>query len=171
MQTYVGRPYSIPSSSMEPQLQVGDRVVVSRTAYRLHDARRGDIVVFPPPSSTAPDETFIRGAVADILETTGIREPRNQQLIKRVLGLPGETIGAEGGHVVVDGRVVSEPYLDETVVTGDFGPVDIPAGYVFVMGDNRGNSSDSRFIGPIEIDTIVGRAIARIWPPERAAFL
>ncbi len=167
----VAQAFFIPSGSMEPQLEVGDRVIVSRTSYRLHDVRRGDIVVFQSPSVTSSDEALPERIVADVLETVGLREPGDGELIKRVVGLPGETISAQGGRVVIDGRSLEEPYLPEGASTVDFGPVDIPAGRVFVMGDNRGNSADSRVIGAIEVDSIVGRAIARIWPPNRTAFL
>jgi signal peptidase I len=171
MKANVAQAFFIPSASMEPQLQEGDRVLVSRTAYRLHDVRRGDIVVFPSPTADPVDEGFVERTVNDLLETVALRDPGEDELIKRVLGLPGETIAGVDGRVVIDGRVVSEPYLPDDVRTADFGPVTIPEGHVFVMGDNRGNSADSRVIGAIEVDTIVGRAIARIWPPSRAAFL
>jgi signal peptidase I len=163
--------FYIPSGSMEPQLEVGDRVLVSRTAYRLHDVNRGDIVVFPSPTAPPDDDPLVERTVTNLLESIAIRKPGDDELIKRVIGRPGETIGAQGGHVVVDGRRLEEPYLPDGTVTLDFGPVSVPEGHVFVMGDNRGNSSDSRIIGAIEIDTIVGRAIARIWPTDRTAFL
>ena len=133
--------------------------------------RRGDIVVFPHPSAAPDDAGLVAGAVHDLLETVGLRKPPEDELIKRVIGLPGEVVGAEDGHVVVDGRALIEPYLPPGTLTGSFGPTVVPDGHVFVMGDNRGNSADSRVIGPIEVDTIVGRAIARVWPPSRAAFL
>lgn len=171
VKSHAAQAFSIPSSSMEPQLEVGDRVLVSRTAYRLHDVRRGDIVVFPHPQATPDDDPLLEAVAKDALETVGLRDPGDDELIKRVVGLPGEQISAQDGQVVVDGRPVIEPYLPDGVVTGDFGPVEIPAGHVFVMGDNRGGSMDSRFIGTIDIDTIVGRAVARVWPPDRTAFL
>jgi signal peptidase I len=163
--------FYIPSGSMEPQLEVGDRVLVSRTAYRLHDVNRGDIVVFSSPTAPPDDDPLVERTVTNLLESIAIRKPGDDELIKRVIGMPGETISAHEGHVVVDGRRLEEPYLPDGSVTPDFGPVSVPDGHVFVMGDNRGNSSDSRIIGTIEIDTIVGRAIARIWPPDRTAFL
>jgi signal peptidase I len=167
----VAQAFYIPSGSMEPQLEAGDRVLVSRTAYRLHDVNRGDIVVFPSPTSAPDDDPFVERTVKDLLESVALRKPGEDELIKRVIGLPGETISAQGGYMVIDGRRLGEPYLPDGTVTLDFGPVSVPEGHVFVMGDNRGNSSDSRIIGTIEIDTIVGRAIARIWPPDRVAFL
>jgi len=171
MKANVAQAFFIPSASMEPQLQEGDRVLVSRTAYRLHDVHRGDVVVFPSPTAEPDDEGVVERVVNDLLETAALRDPGDDELIKRVLGLPGETISGRDGRVVVDGRVVSEPYLPDDMRTEDFGPVDVPAGHVFVLGDNRGNSADSRVIGTIDVDTIVGRAIARIWPPSRTAFL
>jgi len=167
----VAQAFYIPSGSMEPQLEVGDRVLVSRTAYRLHDVHRGDIVVFPSPSSKPDDDPIVTRVVTDLLEAVALRKPGDDELIKRVVGLPGETVGATDGHLVIDGRRLEEPYLADDVVTHDFGPVSVPAGHVFVMGDNRENSADSRVIGTIDVDTIVGRAVARIWPPDRTAFL
>jgi signal peptidase I len=168
----VAQAFYIPSGSMEPQLEVGDRVLVSRTAYRLHDVNRGDVVVFPSPAGTEGDDGNVVTRVAsDLLEAVAIRKPDDDELIKRIIALPGETISAHDGTVVIDGRQLEEPYLADEVVTNDFDAVMVPEGHVFVMGDNRGNSSDSRVIGTIDIDTIVGRAIARIWPPDRRAFL
>lgn len=173
VKAFLAQAFYIPSASMEPQLREGDRVVVSRTAYRLHEPRRGDVVVFPSPAVPAEDESLLAGLAHDVLETVGLRDPGERELIKRVVGLPGETIAGRDGVVVINGRRLVEPYLTDQVVTGDFGPIEIPEGHVFVMGDNRSNSHDSRFsdIGPIERSTIVGRAIARVWPPTRTAFL
>ena len=164
--------FYIPSESMEPQLDIGDRVVVSRLAYRVHDPRRGDIVVFDSPEPAPPDTRGTpRRIVDEVLETMALKRPPETELIKRVMGLPGETIEARGGRVYVDGYPVHEPYLPAGTVTSDFGPLEVPADHVFVLGDNRSNSADSRKIGPVPIDSIVGRAIARVWPPTRVAFL
>lgn len=173
VKAFLAQAFFIPSASMHPQLLEGDRVVVSRLSYRLHDVHRGDIIVFPSPAVPAEKEGIVMRLTHDVLESVALRDPGDRELIKRVIGLPGETIEGRDGHVFIDGRRLFEPYLTENVVTSDFGPTPIPKGRVFVMGDNRTNSHDSRFsdIGPIDIRSIVGRAIARVWPPTRTAFL
>jgi signal peptidase I len=170
LRTFVAQAFSIPSESMEPQLDVGDRVVVSRLAYHLHDPNRGDVIVFDKPGQVDHRSFFRRGAEV-VLESVGLRQASTEEYIKRVIGLPGETVQGVDGGVVVDGQPVVEPYLPEGTVTSDFGPVVVPEGELFVMGDNRTNSEDSRFIGTIPIDTVVGRAFVRLWPPGRTAFL
>ena len=167
----VAQAFSIPSSSMEPQLLIGDRVAVSRLAYRLHDPRRGDIVVFREPGATVEAEPLVPRVLGEVLQTIGLQHPHETELIKRVVGLPRENIASIGGKVHIDGRRLVEPYLPKGVSTRDFGPVKVPKGHVFVLGDNRSNSADSRVIGAVPIDSIVGRAVARVWPPQRLAFL
>jgi signal peptidase I len=173
VKTFVAQAFFIPSESMEPQLVTGDRVVVSRLAYGLHEPRRGDLVVFDDPTlPDVPDRSVLPVRLGrDALEALGLVQPRGRELIKRVVALPGETVLGAGGELVVDGRRVIEPYLDDDVVTDDFAPVVVPEGHVFVMGDSRRNSKDSRRFGPVDADRIVGRAIARVWPPGRTAWL
>ncbi len=173
VKAFLAQAFFIPSASMNPQLRGGDRVVVSRTSYRLHDVHRGDIIVFPSPAVPAEREGIVMRLAHDVLESVALRDPGDRELIKRVIGLSGETIEGRDGHVFINDRRLFEPYLTEDVVTSNFGPTLIPQGRVFVMGDNRTNSHDSRFsdIGAIDLHTIVGRAIARVWPPARTAFL
>ena len=174
LKAHVAQAYHIPSGSMEPQLEVGDRVFVSRLAYRMHEPRRGDIIVFdaPPGAGGSDGDGGIGGFVSEALQGVGLQRPDETELIKRVIGLPGEVIEARGGRVFVDGRQLVEPYLPDHVVTDDFGPVTVPAEHVVVLGDNRGASADRRFgLGAVPEDRIVGRAIARVWPPGRWANL
>jgi signal peptidase I len=175
VKTFLAQAFYIPSGSMLPQLQLYDRVVVSKLAYRLHDPHRGDIVVFDAPASqfgrTKPD----RGPLGDVLhyvgERVGVLQPSTDEFIKRVVALPGETVQGVDGKILVNGRVLAEPYLPAGEITSSFGPVTVPKGTLWVMGDNRDNSADSRVFGPIKQDTVVGRAVVRVWPPSSASFL
>jgi len=155
VKTFLFQAFYIPSASMEPTLEKGDRVLVNKLSYDLHDVNRGDVVVFElPAEEVGPD---------------GIKD-----LIKRVVGLPGDIIETRDGAVFVNDRRLDEPYLAEGTVTGDPSSGNNPAitrqtvpdGMVFVMGDNRSNSHDSRYAdrGPIPIDSIVGRAFVLVWP-------
>jgi len=143
IKTFLLQAFYIPSPSMEPTLNVRDRILVNKLSYRLHDVNRGDIVVFERP----PNET---GTVRD--------------LVKRVIGLPGETVEGRDGQVFVDGAALPEPYLPDGVTTATFGPEVIPSRHYWVMGDNRGNSSDSRVFKSIDKSRIIGRAFVRVWP-------
>ena len=172
LKTFVAQAYYIPSSSMEPQLHVGDRVIVSKLSYDLHDPHRGDIIVFPSPEDHSTDDSplpirVIRG----VFEGVGLAKPEKEILIKRVIGLPGEIVEAHDGHVFVNGRELIEPYLPKRVQTEPFGPTTVPKGSLWVMGDNRGNSRDSRFIGPIKESDVIGRAILKVWPLGSQSFL
>ena len=110
-------------------------------------------------------------ALKTLAEALLLRQPEVEEFIKRVIALPGETVEGHDNAVYVDGRRLIEPYLPPSTSIGDFEPVKVPDGHLWVMGDNRGNSADSRVFGQIEQDTIVGRAILRVWPPQRLAFL
>lgn len=137
---------------MFPTLRQNDRVLVNKLSYELHDVNRGDLVVFERP----PGET-----------DTEIKD-----LIKRVIALPGEVVSSCGdGRVCIDGAPLEEPYLVDGVTSNDIERQTIPEGYVFVMGDNRENSRDSRVFGPIDEDLIVGRAFVRIWPLSNLGLL
>lgn len=149
--------YHIPSLSMAPTLEEGDRVVVNRLSYRFGEIERGQVVVFHKPPNQPSDAN---------------------ELIKRVIGLPGETLQFRDGEVYVDGQLVVEPYLAQPASTRPrsfsipgcaqeaASPDEclVPSGFIFVMGDNRTGSQDSRTFGPVSIDSVVGRAFLRIWP-------
>ena len=160
LRTFVIATYSIPSGSMEPTLQVGDRIVVNKLSYHLHGVDRSNIIVF----STPPNEDCAGPPVAD--------------LVKRVIGLPGETISVSGGNVFINGRLLPEPWLPASEQARTYPgpspqpyslhhPFRIPEGDVYVMGDNRTLSCDSRYWGPIKESTIVGKVDVRIWPLSR----
>ena len=151
IKTFLLQAFYIPSRSMEPTLRIGDRVLVNKMSYRLHDIHRGDIVVFERPPGEATGEI--------------------KDLIKRVIGLPGDTLEAVDGKVIVNGHVLEEPYLPEGTFTDTLPPTRVEEGHVFVMGDNRGDSRDSRFFGAIDTDLIVGRAFVRVWPFSHLGFL
>jgi signal peptidase I len=146
IKTFLFQAFYIPSESMVPTLKVHDRVLVNKLSYRLHPVHRGDIVVFKAPPDSDP----------------GIND-----LVKRVIGLPGETVSGHSGHVYINGKQLNEPYLPDKTFTTDFAPVKIPANSYWVMGDNRGNSKDSRVFGVITKGKIVGRVFVRIWPFSR----
>jgi signal peptidase I len=173
VKTFVAQAFYIPSGSMLPQLQIDDRVVVSKISYRLHDPHRGDIVVFDAPGGGEPEETrpLPERALRGLAESIGVMAPSTDEYIKRVIGLPGERVEGLHGKVLIDGRELIEPYLPAGTFTSDFPALIVPPGDLFVMGDNRGNSADSRVFGPIPQSTMVGRAIMRVWPPDHTSFL
>lgn len=171
IRTFVVQAYSIPSESMVPQLEVGDRVLASKLSLRLHDSRRGDLVIFDCPPKAPCPQKHGQGVGGWILEAVGVRPPSTDEYIKRVIAMEGESVQGREGKIFVDGRQLIEPYLPLGTVTSDFGPVKVGSGELWVMGDNRGRSLDSRVFGTIKADKVVGRAIARFWPPTRWAFL
>ena len=161
VQAYVLKPYRIPTPSMAATLRPGDRVLVDRVSYRLHDPRRGDVIVF--------------------------RYPRNEAVtfVKRVVGLPGETLLLRGGRLLVDGRPLREPYVHRTAGVADttwpetpldgttvrrpwslLEPYTVPADTYFVMGDNRTQSDDSRDWGVVPRADVIGAALIVYWPPR-----
>jgi signal peptidase I len=173
VKTFVAQAFYIPSGSMLPQLQVNDRVVVSKVSYRLHDPRRGDIVVFDAPGEVDEDDSapLPERALRGLAESIGVMAPSTDEYIKRVVALPGERVEGLRGKVLVDGRELMEPYLPPGTVTSDFPALIVPPRTVFVLGDNRGNSADSRIFGPVPRSTVVGRAILRVWPLGHTSFL
>jgi len=165
IKTFLIQAFYIPSGSMETTLEIGDRVLVNKLSYRVHDVNRGDLVVFEAAEGEGDCGQPVNQAAVSAAEG-GIKD-----LIKRVIGLPGDVVEGRNGQVLVNDRVLVEPYLDEGITTGDFEAVEIPEGCVWVMGDNRGDSRDSRSFGPIDEDEIVGRAFVRVWPLTNLGFL
>ena len=155
IRTYVVEPFEVPSASMETTIMTGDRVFAEKVSYQFADVQPGDIVVFSDP------------------------QVPSRVLVKRVIATEGQTISISGGTLYIDGVAQSEPY-----VTGETYPLSqtagnvsisypyvVPEGEVWVMGDNRENSSDSRYFGSIDEDTIFGKAILTYWPLDRIGLL
>jgi len=145
-------------------IHVNDRVMVNKLAFRLGEPERGDVVVFRDPAEPEIEESIPEGVIRSVLEAVGVRTRGRDDLIKRVIGLPGDTVTISENAVHIDGAPLSEPYLEDDVVMPDAGPFQVGEDEVFVMGDNREFSFDSRRFGNIELESLVGRAFVIIWP-------
>ena len=150
IKTFLLQAFYIPSLSMAPTLKVNDRVLVNKLSYDLHEVNRGDLVVFESP----PNEGS-----------------QTKDLIKRVIGLPGETVESRVGLILINGQILDEPYLGPDVTTGPLEKTVVPAEHLWVMGDNRPNSRDSRFFGAIPESLVIGRAFVRVWPVTAISLL
>lgn len=170
LKTFVVQAFSIPSGSMEPTLRPGDRILVQKLVY---GPDRGDVIVFSDPKGRpGPDRGIVGGFVHWLSGALGIEQPEHEDFIKRVIGLPGEVVEIRRGTVYVDGTAIREPYLEGPVDTRRYGPMRVPPGDLFVLGDNRLNSNDSRFgLGFVPIDKVVGRAFVIVWPPSRMGWV
>lgn len=156
----------IPTGSMEPTLVPGDRVIVAKVPYYFHDPQRFDIIVFEEPDpAKEPDRSVWEEITHWLGQGLGFTRPDNPDYIKRVIGQPGDVVYAKDGHVFVNGLRLSEPYLVQS--TARFPKTTVPEGKLFVMGDNRSNSLDSRFgLGFVPIDRVIGKAVFIIWPVD-----
>ena len=143
IQLFLAQSTRVVSYSMEPTLFEAQRLVIEKVSYRLHTPQRGDIVVVEAPDGG------------------------DTPLIKRVVGLPGDQIAIQEGRVLIDGVPLTEPYL-QTAMHGSLHPITVPADHVFLMGDNRDHSYDSRSFGSVPFHDILGRAWLRYWPPNKA---
>ena len=151
IRTLVAEARYIPSSSMEPTLEINDRLIIEKISYRFRTPRRGDVVVFSP--------------------TDKLREQNfKDAFIKRVIGLPGETVEVRGGTVYVNGEALREKYIEEAP-DYKYGPVEVPGDRYLVLGDNRNNSYDSHYWGFVPRDNLIGRAVVRFWPLDRLGSL
>jgi signal peptidase I len=177
VQAYAVKPYKIPSGSMEPTLQVGQRVLVNRISHRLGaDPHVGDIVVFRPPRDAPAMICGDRSAGAGTARPCDRPGPglHHDTYIKRVVAVGGDTLAIRNGHAIRNGQLAHEPFV--LPCRGESGcnfrqAITVPAGYVFLMGDNRGNSDDSRYWGPLPVARIIGQAFASYWPPSRVGTL
>lgn len=166
IKTFLVQAFFIPSASMAETLVEGDRVMVNKLAYRFGDPAPGEVIVFDNPARSDEGESLLGAVFRHIGESLGLSSP-DTALIKRVVAVGGQTIEITDNRVMIDGVELDEPYLTDGVRMPDFGPVEVPEDHVFVMGDNRGSSHDSRSFGAIPESDIVGRAFVKVWPPSR----
>jgi signal peptidase I len=173
IQAFLVKPFRIPSESMVPTLEIGQRVLVDRVTKNFSDYDRGDILVFKPPAGAESNSCGVQHAETSACPTaTDDRSDTN--FIKRVVGVGGDRVKVLGGAVYVNGRRQKEPYarLDDSCGICNLpDEITIPDGYYFMMGDNRGASADSREWGPIPKDWVIGQAFATYWPPKKIGTL
>jgi signal peptidase I len=179
IQAFLVKPYRIPSESMEPTLDVGQRVLVNRIGERFSDPEVGDVVVFHPPKGAEEGNRC-----GNPNQGEGSQQPCGQEtqgkadtnFIKRVVAGPGDRIAIVRGHAVVNGERKDEDYIQECPApeADDCNfpqAITVPEDHWYMMGDNRGASADSRFWGPVPHDYIIGGAFATYWPPKRIGLL
>ncbi len=151
IRTFVAEARYIPSSSMEPTLLINDRLIIEKMTYRFNEPKRGDVIVFN---------------ATEALEAQNFTEA----FIKRIIGLPGDTVVVSNGEVIVNNQVLEEIYIKDAP-DYEYGPVTVPNGEYLVLGDNRNNSYDSHYWGFVPDGKIIGRAFVRFWPPKRLGSL
>jgi signal peptidase I len=180
IQAILVKPYRIPSGSMLPTVRVNQRVLVDRIGMDFSSPHIGDIVVFHPPENFAQgcadqnEGENAGGQDAPAACAVPWRQPSSQTFIKRVVGLPGDQLSIRGGHVYRNGKREPDRYIVQC--DGDSAcnfpqTINVPRGYYYMMGDNRPNSDDSRFWGPVPRSWIIGRAFLTYWPPDRIGFM
>ncbi len=177
IQAFIVKPYRIPSRSMEPTLTVGQRVLVNRIGMRFGEPHVGEVVVFHPPVGAEQEQC---GAANQGRHSpSACSQPLTQEdtsvnFIKRVVAGPGDTIYIHEGHAIVNGKPESDSYIRPCGIGSECNfptPIRIPPGHWFMMGDNRGESDDSRYWGPVPTGWIIGGAFATYWPPDRIGTL
>jgi signal peptidase I len=173
IQAFLVKPFRIPSESMVPTLQVGQRVLVNRLASHFGDYDRGDILVFKPPQGAETNSCGVQQP-----ETSSCPTPTKQRsdtnFIKRVVAVGGDRVKIIGGSVYLNGKKQKESFADlsdDCDLCNLPDEITIPKGYYFMMGDNRGASADSREWGPIPKKWVIGQAFATYWPPKRIGLL
>ena len=176
IQAFLVKPFRIPSQSMEPTLHVKQRVLVDRVGYRFGQPDRGDIVVFKPPkgADAGSQQCGVRHP-QDSICPRGTPQHSDTNFIKRIVAVGGDRIKIVHNHVYVDGKQRHEPYIKKGTECAALCNLPreetVPKGYFFMMGDNRGESEDSRAWGPVPKKWIIGKAFATYWPPGRIGLL
>jgi signal peptidase I len=183
IKTLLVQAFWIPSESMERTLLIDDRVLVNKVVYRFRDVHRGEVVVFNGEGTSfegrldfveKPSNLVMR-AVRGLQDLLGLGAPSEKDFIKRVIGVGGDTVACcdVRGRVTVNGKPLDEPYVfeDNDLDQRRFGPVTVPKGQLWLMGDHRSDSSDSRSHGPVPESKVVGRAFIKVWPLSRVGLL
>ncbi len=184
IKTFLLQAFFIPSGSMENTLKVDDRVLVNKVVYEFRDPQRGEVIVFRGTDSWAPEteiqapQGFLANTGQTLGSLVGLGQPGEKDFIKRVIGVPGDVVQCcdPQGRVLVNGRAMDEDgyvFDNNPIDQRAFGPITVPQGRLFMMGDHRGNSQDSRayigdeFKGTVPIDEVIGRAFVTVWPVPR----
>ncbi|HWX74923.1 MAG TPA: signal peptidase I [Solirubrobacteraceae bacterium] len=173
IQQWIVKPYRIPSGSMEPTLKIGQRVLVDRIGMHFGDPSVGEIAVFNPPLNAQQEVCGVNRAPGAACAAPESRRS-STYFIKRIVAGPGDTISIVEGHVYRNGKREKDSYIKPCIGAGECNfptPIKIPPGHWFMMGDNRGESDDSRFWGPVPTGWVVGAAFATYWPPDRIGIL
>jgi signal peptidase I len=172
IQAFLVKPYRIPSSSMVPTLDVGQRVLVNRIGMHFGDPSVGDIMVFHPPAGADDNVCGAKDEGEGEQRPCGlpVKKRSDENFIKRVVAGPGDTVAIVNGHAIVNGKRQKDPFTEPCPSGSDCNfpkPIKVPPDHWFMMGDNRGHSDDSRYWGPVPRKWIIGDAFATYWPPDR----
>ena len=175
IQAFLVKPFRIPSPSMVPTLEVGQRVLVNRVGTHFGDPDRGDVIVFKPPSGADSHQCGDPGKQNDEPCAKPTPKRSDNNFIKRVVGLPGDMVAVKNNRAYINGKPLDEPYVNKSTSCDELcnlpKPIKVPPGHFFMMGDNRGESDDSRDWGPVPKKWIIGDAFFTYWPPGRIGTL
>ena len=177
IQAFLVKPFRIPSASMEPTLDIGQRVLVSRVNYHVGEPDRGEVVVFKPPAGADNNECGVPNFEPASRNQACPRPSSgesDQNFIKRIVAVGGDRVRIERGRVILNGKKVDEPFIEPSEncsICNLPREITVPKGHYFMMGDNRGESADSREWGPVPEDQLVGQAFFTYWPPKRIGTL
>ena len=167
--TFLIQIFFIPSASMVPTLVIDDFFLVNKLSYTFGEPEAGDVVVFDSPfsSDTVDDDSIVEKVTRNVAEALGLRTADAADLIKRIVAVGGDTVEIVDNQVLVNGIAMDEPYRQPGSTMPDMDPTEIPDGHIWVMGDNRNKSQDSRRFGAVPVEDVIGRAFVIVWPFDR----